>query len=800
MVADVRITTALEGIQKVQQDLKGLQGDLGNVEKSVRPLGERLGSLGGSMRRVGLAASVAAIPLAAIGPASVRAFGDFQASMANISTLVDTSVESMEEMSSAVLSISREAPVALSDLTAALYDIRSAGIDSSDAISVLENSSRLAVSGLGSVKEATDLVTSSINAFNLTGEEQVVLYDNIFKTVQAGKTTISQLAQGFGAVAGTVANAGIKLDEYLASVAALTTTGLPAAQAHTQIRAAIAGLTRDSELASEVFTKLGSENFADLIQQSGGMVRAFERITEALGGNDANMIKLFGSIEAYNAVVGLTGSVNDTFTSTLDGMRSGINAVDEAFNKQNETFQATTQRLQNSMESIAISVGTVLVPTLQKLAEGLAVVADWFNNLSPATQKIVVTVGALTAAIGPVLIVLGSLVSAIGALLPIITSVGAAIAALSSGPLLLIAAAVGAVVVAWQNWDTIIDIVSNLVSTIDSLIGGALTATLETAKSVVQGFVDIWQQASDALVGNSTIPEMMDAIRAQFARLPDEAVEPTRKATEQIERAFAGMTAGVDVARQQVVFLGRVVPETLFDVAFHTETVARSMHQSFQQFFVAAIRSGESFSTLMKDLFSSIADAVIAEFARIAASQVFRILFGVGGGASRGTIGTASGGALAGTGAAGGGQGGLLGGAVGTGLLAGGAGFLGGQLLQQLDLPKAVSGIGGALLGAGLGFAIGGPIGALIGGLGGGFGGFFQTGGQRIVHQPTLIGVGETGPELVSVTPLGSRAAHGAGGGVAVVFNGPTIIDDISMLSFERRMARAVRTQQGRVV
>jgi len=62
----------------------------------------------------------------------------------------------------------------------------------------------------------------------------------VFRTVKAGKTTISELAQGFGAVVPVVAQSKIKLDEYLASVAALTTSGLPASQAQTQIRAAIA--------------------------------------------------------------------------------------------------------------------------------------------------------------------------------------------------------------------------------------------------------------------------------------------------------------------------------------------------------------------------------------------------------------------------------------------------------------------------------------------------------------------------------------------------------------------------------
>ena len=118
---------------------------------------------------------------------------------------------------------------------------------------VLEGAARLGVAGLGSTKEATDLVTSSINAFNLKGKEQAGIYDVIFKAVAHGKTTITQLAQGYGAVAGIVHNLGIDAKELFASTAALTTTGLPASQAYTQLKAALRVPSGDFMMDYRVF-------------------------------------------------------------------------------------------------------------------------------------------------------------------------------------------------------------------------------------------------------------------------------------------------------------------------------------------------------------------------------------------------------------------------------------------------------------------------------------------------------------------------------------------------------------------
>ena len=269
-----------EGFRRVSESAEKLKRNVGgaiatrfsidNLEAATQKAEAKLQS---ARQRLLGAAAIGAIIVSPIMMA-----GNFSSEMANVSTLIDTTVESMDAMKSKVLEIAGQTPVKLNDLTGALYDVRSAGISAADQFKVLEGSARLGVAGLGSTKSAVDLVTSSINAFNLEGEEQNRIYDVIFKTVKNGKTTIDGLAQGFGAVAGTVAGANIKIDEYLASVAALTTTGMPAAQAHTQIRAAIVGLTRDTKETSAIFEKLGAKNFKDLIANSGGMVNAFSRI------------------------------------------------------------------------------------------------------------------------------------------------------------------------------------------------------------------------------------------------------------------------------------------------------------------------------------------------------------------------------------------------------------------------------------------------------------------------------------------------------------------------------------------
>ena len=394
-------------VQKSEQAFDNFQKKIENVSSKFNDIGKRSLVAGGA--------------LLATSGIMLKSAADFEKSLTNVSTLIDTSSESMSEMKKQVLEIGKRTPVDLGQLSTALYDIRSAGIAASEQFSVLEKSAQLGVAGLGTTAEATDLVTSSINAFKLKGEEQQKLYDNIFKTVKYGKTNISGLAQGFGSVAGTVAAAGIKIDDYLSSVAALTTTGQPAAQAHTQMKAAIAGLTRNTKEQQKVFKALNAKDFNDLIKKSGSVVNAFSGINRAVHGNKAEMIKLLGSIEAYNAVLSLTGNQNKAYTQTLVAMRSGSDAFSEGYQKQLHTINAQMQRGRNILQKIGIDLGTYLMPPFSKFLDLTESVLNKVDLLPEKTKRITalgtVVAGAGLVGFGGISLAVGGAIKSFGSFL-----------------------------------------------------------------------------------------------------------------------------------------------------------------------------------------------------------------------------------------------------------------------------------------------------------------------------------------------------------------------------------------------
>jgi TP901 family phage tail tape measure protein len=420
-------------IEYIYSVLDRFSGPLNHFQEKVKTANQSVERISKSAQKMGADLSMrVTAPIIAMGTASVYAFGKFDSEVRNVMTLLDESQESMASISSGILDVSKRVPVAISDISGALYDVRSAGISAADQFEVLEQSARLGVAGIGSTKEAVDLVTSSINAFGLEGEAASGVYDQIFTAIKGGKTTITGLAQGFGAVAGTVAATGTQLDEYLASVSALTTTGLPAAQAHTQLRAVMSGLTRDSKETSAVFRRLGAKDFKGLIDKSGGLVPALRQISDVVGGNEAHLLKMVGSTEALNAILGLTGEQGKAFETILNDMRDGAASVDDAFEKQSGGFKNSMQTIWNSIQRVAIQVGEVLAPYIMKAGEFIGKLADKFDELSPSAKETSVIMLAIGAAIGPLLVVMGTLgiaVAAVGGPVVALVAAGSALAA-----------------------------------------------------------------------------------------------------------------------------------------------------------------------------------------------------------------------------------------------------------------------------------------------------------------------------------------------------------------------------------
>lgn len=402
------------------------------MDRKLRKVGDTAFDISKKSAMVGL---TVAAPMALLANEAVK----FEEKMSNVSTLIDTNTESMEEMGDKVLAMSKKLPVPIDELTTSLYDVRSAGITAEMAMETLESSAKLAVGGLGSVQEATNITTSALNAFASEGLSAHESANILIKGVRAGKTTVADLSTAFGANASTIQSAGVQLDDFVAATAALTTSGMPAAQAQNRLRATITALQKPTSQMKKVFKELGVATDKEMIQKFGGLKGSMEAIVSTSEKLNLNVADVVSSSEAFGAVMSLTGEQNKAYKDTLDLMRDGTNALDDAFEKQSKTAKGTMQIAKNNFQSLAITLGNVLIPMINDLMSVVTPMIERFASWISANKPLVKTIMKVAAGVAA----FAFAVSGISGVVGIATKVVAAFNfVLALNPAILIAAGI----------------------------------------------------------------------------------------------------------------------------------------------------------------------------------------------------------------------------------------------------------------------------------------------------------------------------------------------------------------------
>jgi TP901 family phage tail tape measure protein len=325
-----------------------------------------------------LSAGAVAGFVGALGVKAVKAAAEFETALTNISTLMDgDATEATEKLSKGILEITKSVPKSAQELGVAAYDIFSAGItDIAEALNVLESSAKLATAGLGDTQEAADLMTSALNSFKSEGIKADEVANVFFKTVKAGKTTVAGLAQSFGMIAPLASTVGVGFKELQAATAALTTTGLTASIAQTQLRGAISNLIKPGKALDTMMWKLGFNSGEAMIKQL-GLVGTFEKLKQASEDMEVPLSFLFTSIEGLNAVMSLTGEQGKAFTDTMNSMSDETDKLTEAVEKQKETFNAQIQLLKNNLFPALLSLGNTILPIVK---DGIDILIPAINN------------------------------------------------------------------------------------------------------------------------------------------------------------------------------------------------------------------------------------------------------------------------------------------------------------------------------------------------------------------------------------------------------------------------------------
>ncbi|MBT4147036.1 MAG: phage tail tape measure protein, partial [Gammaproteobacteria bacterium] len=314
--------------------------------------------VGGAIKSLSKVSGVAGVAIAGL---SVKLAGDFSKSLAEVSTLMGSMTEKeMKRMSKELRVLSQTSGLALSSLSKAKYDIVSAGFASAaESAQVLAASSKLAVGGVTSAAAAADIITTSLNSYNLSSEKANEISDSLFTTVRLGKTTMDELSFSLGNVLPVAKSAGLSFDSVGAAMASLTANGIDTAVSTTALRGAIVALTAPTDGARIAMESAGIEakRFDDGTFDLLETVKQFEGLSPDL------LRQYIPDIRATIAISSLANNI-DGLSDNLDAFANKTGATSKAFDIMAAEFNTQMAMLKNTTQSIMIEIGSVIIDAI----------------------------------------------------------------------------------------------------------------------------------------------------------------------------------------------------------------------------------------------------------------------------------------------------------------------------------------------------------------------------------------------------------------------------------------------------
>jgi TP901 family phage tail tape measure protein len=318
----------------------------------------------GNFAQFGQGLAIAGVGLAGLVALdhAVNVASEFSAAIGEVSTLIDEATFSTADLERVSLGLAQTYGGTAKGQARALYQTISAGItDSAKATDLLRVANELAVGGVTDTKTAVDALTNVVNTYSATGAQARDVSDAFFVAIRAGKTTAAELATTIGRVAPTASSLGVSFSDLLASIASISGQGLNTAEAVTGMKAALANVIKPSSDAAKEAARLGIKFDATTLRAK-GLAGFLGMITSSAKFNQNSLAELFGSVEAYNAVVALAANHSAVFTGILGQMGQRSGATQAAFDKMASTLDFQKKRLAALKESALIVIGQALEP------------------------------------------------------------------------------------------------------------------------------------------------------------------------------------------------------------------------------------------------------------------------------------------------------------------------------------------------------------------------------------------------------------------------------------------------------
>jgi TP901 family phage tail tape measure protein len=398
-------------LQQAGVSSRNLMGDNARLGASVERLSQKYRKLNQAMRaqeankaqRADLRGQLFdAVALGATVVAPVSIAVNFEQSIARLGAITRSGDDALLGLEQTARRLGETTQFSASEAASAMTFLGMAGFKTNEIISATPGMLNLAQAAGSDLAGTADIASNILSGFSLKADEMGRVGDVLSATFTTSNTTLQMLGDTLKYAAPVASSAGASIEQVAAMAGLLGNVGIQGSMAGTALRAAFLRLSAPPKVAADALANLGVE-VKDLdgnLRSVPELLQELAQATEGLGSAErAEAIKqIFGS----EASAGLTELLKQAGSGALDSyiqqLQQAKGTADTMAKKMSATTAGSLKRLGSALESVAISIGSLLLPTIAAGAQLFAGMASWVSGTAqeyPWLTKVIVgaTVG-----------------------------------------------------------------------------------------------------------------------------------------------------------------------------------------------------------------------------------------------------------------------------------------------------------------------------------------------------------------------------------------------------------------------
>ena len=514
---------------RLQREIAETEGKLKQLTREFRNfgsvaaqqaaiVGQKMQTVGQAMQNAGRTMTMyVTAPIVAGAASGVKAFAEVDKTMTLANKTMGNSKDQAKMLSDAMKDAAMNSTFGMEDAATASLNFARAGLSAAEAADTLAPAMNLAAGEGGDLDTVSQGLVATINGFGDSFDHATNYADVFAAACNNSALDVNSLTSSMSIAAPVFKAAGYSVNDAALYMGVMANAGIDANTAATALKTGMARLSKPTKEAQTYMDKLGISMY-DANGKAKDTVTLQKELHDAFGKlSEQEQLAAASAIFGKNQMSNWLALIN-TAPGEVDSLSTSLKEASGTTQEMADTmmsgFGGSIEKMKSTLDVLKTTIGELLSKSLQPMINKITELADKFVHADEKTQKIILTIAGIAAAIGPVLLVGGKLLVGIGKVLEygprivgaiktVATGAKALWGVLAANPVFLVIAGIAALVAAfvylWKNnesfrnfWINLWEKIKSAVSNAAEAIRGWIDSIKETFNNVKDRLAAIW--------------------------------------------------------------------------------------------------------------------------------------------------------------------------------------------------------------------------------------------------------------------------------------------------------------------